>query len=45
MCAPSFLQHAGKSEEADAVASTEKAGTPPRRKIRRTALSRRIDAL
>jgi len=42
MCAPSFLQQAGKSEEEEAVANAEKAGTPPSRTARRIAAKRRI---
>jgi len=42
MCAPSFLQQAGKSEEEEAVVSAEKAGTPPSRTTRRIAAKRRI---
>jgi len=42
MCAPSFLQQAGKSEGKEAVASAEKAGTPPSRTIKRIAAKRRI---
>jgi len=45
MCAPSFLQQAGKPEEEGAVISAEKAGAPPSRTTRRIEAKRRITTM